>query len=95
MQKRKKLAGSIGQDELVNEGDPILVRGNRHPLSSDEIVSFGLRDFVTTSFHCLSWPGDPLCIVTLDGDEWDQVGEAQLYDMSPTTRHYEVVLRKR
>jgi hypothetical protein len=95
VQNKKTVPGSIGQDELVDDGAPIEVRGNKHPLSSDEIVSFGLRDFVSTSFHCLTWPGNPLCVVTLDGVEWDQVGEAQLYDMSPSTRHFEVVLRKR
>ena len=95
VQNRKRVPGSIGQDELANDGDPITVRGNKHPVSTDEIVSFGLRDFVTTAFHCLAWPGNPLCVVTMDGAEWDQVGEAQLYDMSPGTRHYEVILRKR
>jgi hypothetical protein len=95
VQNRKKVPGSIGQNEFVNDGSPITVRGNKHPLSADEIVSFGVRDFVSTAFHCLSWPGNPDCIVTLDGVDWDQVGEAQLYDMSPATRHFEVVLRKR
>ncbi|WP_243063189.1 hypothetical protein [Humibacter sp. RRB41] len=95
VQNRQQVEGSIGQNELVNDGAPVKVRGNKHPLSSDEIVSFGLRDFVTMSFHSLSWPGSPLCVVTFDGAEWDQVGEAQLYDMSPSTRHFEVILRKR
>lgn len=90
-----KSPGSIGQDTYTPSGLPIPVEGNKHPLTAQEIEVNGLQNFTTTNWHTTSWPGDQHCRVTLDGAEWDQIGEAKLFDMSARTRHYEVILRKR
>lgn len=87
--------GRIGQKEYSPTGDAVTVRGNMHPVRAQELERLGLQNFTTTAFHCLEWPGDQHCRVTLTGAEWDQIGEAKLYDMSARTRHYEVILRKR
>lgn len=95
VQPYQETPGSIGQETYEPVGAPIPVRGNKHPLTAQETEDNGLQNFTTTNFHCLSWPGDQHCRVTLDGAEWDQIGEAKLFDMSTRTRHYEVILRKR
>lgn len=95
VQLYEEVAGSVGQKEFQPVGAEIPVRGNKHPLTAQETEDYGLQNFTTTNWHSTSWPGDQHSRVTLEGAEWDQIGEAKLFDMSERTRHYEVILRKR
>lgn len=95
VQRRVKTAGSAGQAEYVNDGDPVTVRGNRHPLTQEEIRLWGDSARVTEKFFCNSWPGDMFSVITIDGDPWDQVAPAERHGLGQATRHDEVVLRKR
>lgn len=90
-----KSPGSIGQNEYEPTGDPVPVKGNKHPLTAQEVEANGLQNFTTVNWHSIKWPGDEHCRVTLDNAEWDQIGEAKLFAMSTRTLHYEVILRKR
>jgi hypothetical protein len=95
VQRYAAAEGSIGQQEYQPAGDPIAVRGNFHPLSSDETVSFGLQDYVAGRFHCQSWPGDQYSRIDFRDADWDQVGDAEQFDIGRGTQHVEVLLRRR
>jgi hypothetical protein len=95
VQNRTKGTGSAGQAEYVNAGAPITVRGNRHPLTQEEIRLWGDSAKVTEKFFCNSWPGDMFSEITIDGEPWDQVAPVERHGLGQATRHDEVVLRKR
>jgi hypothetical protein len=95
VQKRKRVPGSAGQKELVNDGSPIIVRGNVHPLSEDEIRALGDRAVETRKFFCRTWPGDMFSALAYDGGTWDQVEPAQTHGLGHLTKHVEVLIRRR
>lgn len=89
-----KQAGTAGS-VYAPHGDPVVVPANVHPLSTTELTNLGLQASDTRRVHARIWPGDMHSRVTFQGAEWDQVAPAQLYDMSPATTHYEVIIRRR
>jgi len=95
VQRYAKTEGSIGQNDYSPAGDPVTVRGNKHPLTAEETTNYGLQNFTTVAFHCLTWPGDQHSMISLDGSDWEQIGDPKLYGMSTRTQHYEVILKKR
>lgn len=95
VQKRKKAPGSAGQRELVNDGSPVTVVGNMHPLDTSEIEFYGTRASDTRKWFCKSWPGDMFSEITYDGAKWDQVDPEKVHKLGQATRHIEVIVRKR
>ena len=95
VQPYKQVPGTGGQRELVADGDPVTVRCNVHLLSSSELVSFGVREFVDGSITATSWPFDENARITYDGEEYDQDSAAVPKKMGRRTQHYEVGIRRR
>lgn len=95
VQRRRPVKGSAGQTELVKDGPPITVRGNMHPVSTAETVQYGTQITDLRRFHSLTWPGDSRSEITFDGAPWDVAAPPQHFDMSPSTAHWEVLLRKK
>jgi hypothetical protein len=94
VQPTKKKDGSAGQRERENDGDPVNVRGTYHPLSADEVKLWGDSERETGKFFCKSWPGDLYSVITFRGSVWDQVA-AEVFDIGSSTKHIEVVIRRR
>lgn len=95
IQNKKSVRGSAGQSEYVDDGPPIKVRGNLHPLSSDELQLWGDTNRQTRKWFGKTWPADTHSEITFDGELWDQVAPAEKFDIGQRTKHFEVVLRKR
>jgi hypothetical protein len=95
VQLRTRQEGSAGQSEYIPSGEPIEVRGNIHPLSQEEIQLWGDSARETIKWFCKTWPGDIHSEVTLRDAKWDQVAPAAVFDLGKTTKHVEVVLRRR
>lgn len=95
VQRWRRVTGSAGQAELVKDGAPITVRGNVHPVSTSETVGFGLQGTDLRRLHCLTWPGDGRSTAHFEGADWDVAAPPQRFDMSPSTAHWEVLLRKK
>jgi hypothetical protein len=95
VQLREKVAGSAGQAEWSDAGDPVTVRGNVHPLEADEIVYWGDHGRDMRKLFCKSWPGDIHSVISWDGAAWDQVAPEQLFKIGQSTKHVEVILRRR
>ena len=95
VQRKKRKDGSAGQRELEDDGTPVKVRGNKHPLSQEELRLWGDSKLETIKYFCASWPGDIYSAITIDGEPWDQVAPAEVHGLGQATRHVEVVLRKR
>lgn len=95
VQPYKKVAGTVGQDELLPDGNPITVRCNVHIFSSSELVSFGVREFVDGSITATSWPWDENSRITYDGDVYDQDSAPIAYKMGGRTRHVQIGIRRR
>jgi hypothetical protein len=95
VQRRRRVKGSAGQGEFENDGLPVTVRGNVHPVSTSETIDYGLQGTDLRRLHCLNWPGDSRSNVTFDGASWDVAAPPQHFDMSPSTAHWEVLLRKK
>lgn len=91
--------GTTTDDEGVSAtgplGDPILVRGNVHPLSADEVVAYGTQTTETYWVTARNWPGDHRARVHWDGRWWDQVGEPTRNTMSPRTAHERIRISAR
>ncbi len=92
--RKKGPQGSLGQDTLVPDGAPIMVRGNVHPARAEEILARGLQEDVVRRFVGRTWPGDFTSLIYFDGYEWEQ-NPTEYFDISPSTTHYEVVLIRR
>jgi hypothetical protein len=95
VQRRKRVPGSAGQKELENTGAPIPVRGNAHPLSTEEIRAYGDRAGELRKFFCRAWPGDMFSELTFDGGTWDQVEPEHTHGLGHLTKHVEVIIRRR
>jgi hypothetical protein len=95
VQPRKRKDGSAGQRELENDGEPVDVKGNRHPLSEEDIRLWGDSAKETVKYFCDTWPGDIYSTITIAGEPWDQVAPARVHGLGQNTRHVEVILRKR
>jgi hypothetical protein len=89
--------GTSGQTKYVEpDGEPVDVRCNVYPLSSDERSDIGLVNDVTVQaiLHHAEWPGDQHSRITYDGAKWEQVGPADRYVVGHASRNVRVVLRK-
>lgn len=95
VQPYKRVAGTVGQVELVPDGDPVTVRCNVHLLSSSELVSFGVREFVDGAITATSWPFDENCRISYAGVEYDQDSLPVPYTMGRRTRHLAIGIRRR
>jgi hypothetical protein len=82
---------------LIDDGEPVAVRGSLQPLSAAESAQFdGTIALTQKRFICRTWPGDANSVVTdADGNLYDCVGDPQHFAMSPATDHFEVVLKRR
>lgn len=81
--------------EYTPSGEPVTVRGSLQPLSAAESNVDGLVALTQRRWISRSWPGTILSLCTAaDGSKWEPVGEPQHYAMSPSTDHWEVVLKK-
>ena len=97
VQKRKPAptAGSVGQAVYVADGTPVPVRGNVHPLTTEEIRNYGDQAKDLRKFFCRAWPGDMFSEITFEGDKYDQVEPVKKHDLGHLTKHAEVILRRR
>ncbi len=95
VQPRKQQTGSANQVEWVDDGDPVTVAGNAHPLDQAEIVNFGDVGQDLRRWFCRSWPGDMHSVLTFEGDPWEQAEPAARHKIGRGTRHVEVVIRRR
>lgn len=75
-------------------GNPVTVPGSLQPLSATETNVDGLSALTRMRFICRDWPGDIHSQVTANGSTFEPEGQPQLYNMSPATRHWEIVLRR-
>ena len=85
---------SLGNPKLVDDGDPVEVGANVHPLRADEILARGLQESIARRVVARAWPGDIYSLIYFDGYEWEQE-PAELFDQSRSTRHFEVVIKRR
>lgn len=63
-----------------------------------ETVETDLTDQVRTNLRVIgigSWPGGPNSHVIVEGRDYDQKGEVAVFDMSPRTAHWMVILQAR
>lgn len=74
-------------------GDPVEVRCAVQPISAEEIERLGVQADTTMRILCREWPFGPHSLVTYNGREFEQVGEARQYRMSRRTAHDDVVIR--
>jgi hypothetical protein len=95
VQPYKKVPGSIGQDELVPDGDPLTVRCNVHLFSSSELVSFGVREFLDGFITRVTWPWDENTRITYNGEEFDQDSTPVPFAMGGRTKHAQISIRRR
>lgn len=93
VQRRVESAGAHGV-AFLHEGKPVSVPCTVRFLSSTEAYQSGLTLGASVRVIAVSWPGDALSLVTWRGVEWQQVGDAMLFDGSPRTAHAEVVLKR-
>lgn len=75
-------------------GEPVQVRGSLQPLSATESNVDGITALTRMRFICRDWPGDIHSLVTAPDGSFEPEGEPQFYNMSPGTRHWEIVLRR-
>ena len=75
-------------------GKPVDVPCTVRAVSAAETNVDGLTALTMRRIVARDWPGDIYSLVTWGGDTWQQQGDAQLFDGSPATRHWEVFLRK-
>lgn len=75
-------------------GDPITVRCIVRAVSASESNVDGLTAQTMRRIVARDWPGDIYSLVSWGGIVWQQQGDAQLFDGSIRTRHWEVLLRK-
>ncbi|MDO5619274.1 hypothetical protein [Kocuria sp.] len=94
-----QLYGLRSDDEGVEEvhalGEPVEVRCNVHPLSTDEREALGVLTTETYRITARDWPGDHRTRVFYDGRWWDQVGEPSRFRMSSRTQHDSVLISAR
>lgn len=95
VQKFTARVGQIGQKVYdVPDGPPVSVPCNAYALEAALVDSLGLQRKVTRKLFVDSWPGDEFCRITYDGDEWDQVAEAEPF--KKTSRPFlTVIIRRR
>lgn len=77
--------------EPVGEPVPIAVR--LIPVSEAEITSAGLQVATTKRFLARTWPGDFASLITIDGAEYEPVGDPTVYGNSVMTAHVEVTVK--
>lgn len=75
-------------------GDPVDVRCIVRAVSASESNVDGLTAQTMRRIVSREWPGDIYALVAWGGVTWQQQGDAQLFDGSFRTRHWEVLLRK-
>lgn len=81
---------------LLSEGAPVVVPCNVQPVSVDELEALGgVQARTVYRVVARSWPGGIHSRIRWMGDDFDQVGEAQRFMMSPRTSHFKVFIRAR
>lgn len=75
------------------DGDPVQVRGALQPAAETETAAPGVQTDTQFTFITRRWPYGPHTRVVYDGREYEQLGEARRYRMSPRTSHDDVRLR--
>lgn len=93
VQPRKPQKTSHGTS-FVNNGDPVEVACIVRAVSASESNVDGLTAQTLRRVVSREWPGDIYSLVSWGGDTWQQQGDAQAFDGSARTRHWEVLLRK-
>ena len=93
VQRREPVKGAHGTS-FVPIGDPVEVPCTVRAVSASEMNVDGLTALTLRRVMSASWPGDIYSVMSWGGDLWEQQGDAQLFDGSPRTRHWEVVIRK-
>lgn len=75
---------------------PTSVKCTVVPVSApQEIANLGVQAITTYKIFARTWPGGIHSIITWNGRMFDQVGEAEFWDVSPRTSHYEVLMQAR
>jgi hypothetical protein len=92
VQPHKAIDGRYGQD-WVPDGEPVEVECAVQPLSADEAERLGVQANTTMRIICRRWPYGPHTLITYNGREYEQVGEARQYRMSRRTAHDDVIIR--
>lgn len=99
VQLRENQKTGRGASEPVAVGDPIKVPCSVQPVrewsTAEEYENFGLQLLDLRQLRARNWPGDYLSLVYHAGDEYETVGDPQVLNKSPRTRHTQVVLRRR
>lgn len=91
-QPHKAVDGRYGQD-WIPDGDPVEWQCAVQPMTAEEAERLGVQTETTMRIICRSWPFGPHTLVTYNGREFEQVGEARQYRMSRRTAHDDVVIR--
>lgn len=98
VQPRKKEQVDRGGHILVPDGDPVEIRCAVQPVrewsTAEEIEVRGLQMLVLQRIMSRKWVGDTNAIVSWDGFKWEIVGDPQFFNMSPSTRHWEITIRR-
>jgi hypothetical protein len=98
VQRMTREVSDSGTPRFVQaDGGPITVRCNTYPLSAQEVVDGGFHNDVTRKvyLHWDVWPGDQHSVITYEGDTWEQIGPAVVYDSGFQTKHTQITIRKR
>lgn len=93
VQQRVEQSGDYGT-AFVDDGAPVEVPCNIRAVSAEEADSLGLALTTLRRLYCRAWPGLPTSSLTIDGQPFEQVGEAQWFGGSRLLSHWEVVVKK-
>lgn len=93
VQPRREVTGEFGTT-FVDDGSPIEVACNIRAVSASEAASLGLTLTTLRRLYCREWPAFPTSALTIAGQPFEQVGEAQWFGGSRRLGHWEVVVKK-
>lgn len=78
------------------DGAPVDVQCSVQPIGSDEINDLDVQ--VKSIYRIIGrgvWPGGIGSTIHWNGIDFDQLGEPNIYSMSPRTAHYEFLMQSR
>lgn len=72
-----------------------MVQPVREWATAEEHSQYGLQLLDLRRLFARTWPGDHRSLIYYEGIEYETVGDVQEHHVSPRTRHFAVVLRRR
>lgn len=98
VQPRQKEKTPRGTYEMTDVGEPSTIRCAVQPVrewsTAEEIQVGGIQMLVLQRIISRKWVGDTNALVDWDGFKWEIVGDPQFFNMSPSTAHWEITIRR-